>query len=49
MDYEEADERVKEANESADRMGAYIKTQNDTLVDMEEKAIKQEKNAAIAE
>ena len=37
MDYEEADERVKEANERADRIEAYIKTQSDTLVDLEEK------------
>ena len=34
MDYEEADERVKEANERADRIEAYIKTQSDTLVDL---------------
>lgn len=35
LDYEEADERVKEANERADRIEAYIKTQSDTLVDLE--------------
>ena len=28
MDYEEADERVKEANERADKIEAYIKTQS---------------------
>ena len=39
MDYEEADERVKEANERADKIEAYIKTQSDTLVDLEEKTI----------
>ncbi len=49
MDYEEADERVKEANERADRIEAYIKTQSDTLVDLEEKATKLEKKAEIAE
>lgn len=49
MDYEESDERVKEANERADRMEAYIKTQNDTLVDLEEKATKLERRAEIAE
>ena len=38
MDYEEADERLKEANERVDRIEAYIKTQSDTLVDLEEKA-----------
>ena len=49
MDYEEADERVKEANERADRIEAYIKTQSDTLVYLEEKATKMEKKAEIAE
>ena len=49
MDYEEADERVKEANERADRIEAYIKTQSDTLVDLEEKATKLERRAEIAE
>lgn len=49
MDYEEADERVKEANEQADRIEAYIKTQSDTLVDLEEKATKLERKAEIAE
>lgn len=49
MDYEEADERVKEANERADRIEAYIKTQSDTLVDLEEKATKLERKAEIAE
>ena len=49
MDYEEADERVKEANERADRIEAYIKTQSDTLVDLEEKAKKLERKAEIAE
>jgi len=49
MDYEEADERVKEANERADRIKAYIKTQSDTLVDLEEKAMKLERKAEIAE
>ena len=49
MDYEEADERVKEANERADRIEAYIKTQSDTLVDLEEKAMKLERKAEIAE
>ena len=48
-DYEEADERVKEANERADRIEAYIKTQSDTLVDLEEKATKLEGRAEIAE
>lgn len=49
MDYEEADERVKEANERADRLEAYIKTQRDTLVDLEEKVTKLERKAEIAE
>lgn len=49
MDYEEADERVKEANERADRLEAYIKTKSDTLVDLEEKATKLERKAEIAE
>lgn len=49
MDYEEADERIKEANERADRIEAYIKTQSDTLVDLEEKATKLERRAEIAE
>lgn len=49
MDYKEADERVKEANERADRIEAYIKTQSDTLVDLEEKATKLERKAEIAE
>ena len=49
MNYEEADERVKEANERADRIEAYIKTQSDTLVDLEAKATKLERKAEIAE
>lgn len=43
MDYEEADERLKEANERVARIEAYIKTQSDTLVDLEEKATKLER------
>ena len=49
MDYEKANERVKEANEWADRIEAYIKTQSDTLVDLEDKATKLERKAEIAE
>ena len=49
MDYKEADERVKEANERADRIEAYIKTQSDTLVDLENKTTKLERKAEIAE
>ena len=49
MDYEEADERIKEANERADRLEAYIQTQSDTLVDLEEKTMKLERKAEIAE
>lgn len=49
VDYEEADERVKEANERADRIEAYIKTQSDILVDLEKKTTKQERKAEIAE
>ena len=49
MDYEEVDKRVKEANERADRIEAYIKTQSDTLVDLENKATKLERKAEIAE
>lgn len=49
MNYEEADERVKEANERADRIEAYIKTQSDTLVDLGNKATKLERRAEIAE
>lgn len=48
-DYKEVDERVKEANERAERIEAYIKTQSDTLVDLEEKATKLERKAEIAE
>lgn len=47
MDYEEADERVKEASERADRIEAYIKTKSDTLVDLEKKATKLERKAEI--
>ena len=47
MDYEEADERLKEANERVDRIEAYIKTQSDTLVDLEEKATKLERKAEM--
>lgn len=42
VDYEEADER-------ADRIEAYIKTQSDILVDLEKKTTKQERKAEIAE
>lgn len=49
MDYEEVDYRVKEANERADRIEAYIKTQSNTLVDLEEKTMKLERKAEIAE
>ena len=49
MDYEKANERVKEANEWADRIEAYIKTQSDTLVDLEDKTTKLERKAEIAE
>lgn len=49
VDYEEADERVKEANERADRIEAYIKTQSDILVDLEKKTTKQERKAEIVE
>ena len=47
MDYEEVDERVKEVNERAERIEAYIKTQSDTLVDLEEKVMKLERKAEI--
>lgn len=47
MDYEEADEWVKETNERADRIEAYIKKQSDTLVDLAEKATKLERTAEI--
>lgn len=49
MDYEAVDKRVKEANERADRIEAYIKTQSNTLVDLENKATKLERKAEIAE
>lgn len=49
MDYVEADEWVKEVNERAGRIEAYIKTQSDTLVDLEEKTTKLERKAEIAE
>lgn len=49
MDYEEVDERVKAANERADRIEAYIKNRSDTLVDLEEKTTKLERKAEIAE
>ena len=48
MDYVEADEWV-EVNERAGRIEAYIKTQSDTLVDLEEKTTKLERKAEIAE
>lgn len=48
-DCEEADERVKVANENAGRIEAYIKKQNDVLVELEEKVTKLEKKAVIAE
>ena len=46
---EEVNERVKEANERENRIEAYIKTQSDTLVDLEEKATQLEIKAEIAE
>ena len=49
MDYEKVDKRVKEANERVDRNEAYIKTQSNTLVDLENKAMKLERKAEIAE
>ena len=49
MDYEEVDGRVKEANERADKIEAYIKSKSDALVDLEEKATKLERKAEIAE
>ncbi len=49
MDYEEVDKRVKEANVRADRIEAHIKTQSNTLVDLEDKAMKLERKAEIAE
>lgn len=49
MDYEEVDERAKAANERADRIEAYMKTQSNTLVDLEEKVAKLERKAEIAE
>lgn len=47
MDYEKANERVKEANERADRIEAYIKAKSDTLVDLENKATKPERKAEM--
>lgn len=49
MDYEEVVGRVKEANERADKIEAYIKSKSDALVDLEEKATKLERKAEIAE
>lgn len=49
MTDEKVDKRVKEANEQAGRIEAYIKTQSDTLVDLENKATKLEKKAEIEE
>jgi predicted nuclease with TOPRIM domain len=49
MNYEEADERVKAANERVDRIEAYIKNRSDTLVDLEEKTTNLERRAEIAE
>lgn len=48
MYYEEADERVNEANERTDRIEAYIKTQSDSLMNLEEKATKLKRKAEIA-
>ena len=49
MTDEKVDKRVKEANEQAGRIEAYIKTQSDTLVDLENKATKLERKAEIEE
>lgn len=49
MDYEKAGERLKEANERADEIEAYIKSQSDTLVDLKEKTMKLGRKAEIAE
>lgn len=49
MDYEEADKRVKEADERADRIEAYIKTKSDALVDLEKKETELERKAEIVE
>lgn len=49
MDYEEVDKWVKEANERVKRIEVYIKTQTDTLMNLEEKATKLERRAEIAE
>lgn len=43
------DELKEQANERADRIEAYIKTQSDTLVDLGNKATKLERRAEIAE
>ena len=49
MDYEKVDKWVKEANERVKRIEVYIKTQTDTLMNLEEKATKLERRAEIAE
>ena len=49
MDYEEVDERVKEANERTDIIETYIKIQRDTLVDLEEKTTKLESIGQMVE
>lgn len=47
MDYEKANERVKEANERADRIETYIKNQSNTLMDLDEKVMKLERRAEV--
>ncbi len=49
MDYEEADKRVKEADERADRIEAYIKTKSDEVLVLEKKELELERKAKIAE
>ena len=49
MDYEDAGERVKDANEQVDRIKVYIKMQSNTLVDLEKKVTKLERKTEIAE
>ncbi len=48
-DYEEVTEKVCEANARAERMETHIKTQRDTIVDLEEQATELQRKANIAE
>lgn len=49
MDYEEADKKAREASERADKIEAYVRTQSNVLVDLEERQTELSKKAELAE